>query len=426
MLKRILIELNLFKINSNDRNVQSQIRYQRITTRLYIGLVALSLVILTLCLALTPQIYVKTIENPTPAEFSHFHTLYPSSLQCGCSSISIPYNVFLTIEPHYHQMCSSDLVSPDWLEYLTLSLYGAHYSGDHMDYGRNAGSQFRLLKKLCTEAKQTITNSREQFLNQIFITTQVVSEETFEKQATAFIEEWKAFTINSFLSTLRLIRDTQFGNHLAASGSDSYFDVNVRSNTFILNSSMYYGRCNCMLSPSCHSPMEVYEFWQGTPTPKFEIPGFFMGCFRIEALLSSNLECFYNQTCMDMVNTMIIQHYRGNFIALNATDNLANESIDSVVRKLFVDKWSKNISYKNYFTVCAPQSCTYEYTGRRKLIFLLTSVISIYGGLSTGLQIVLFIILWLMMKVRYSIIAFILLRTPVQGQVVLSMIQIGS
>jgi hypothetical protein len=284
----------------------------------------------------------------------------------------------------------------------------------------NVASHFFLLKSLCTESKQTITNSLEQLLNQTFISSQVISEEIFKSQATTFIEEWKAFTINSFLRTLRLVRATQHGNHLVAVGSNSDFDVNVMSNTFILNSSIDYDQCNCMLSPSCHSTMRAAK---GLAS----VPGFFMGCFRVEALLKSTLECFYNQMCMDIVKFQTqppccaIQDSccrSGNFTALDATRNLPNETVDSVVNKLFVDKWTQNISFKNYFTACAPQSCTYEYTSGQNLVFLVTSIISIFGGLSTGLEIVLLILLWLMMKVRYSLIAFILLRTPVQDQVV--------
>jgi hypothetical protein len=94
------------------------------------------------------------------------------------------------------------------------------------------------------------------------------------------------------------------------------------------------------------------------------------------------------------------------FSALNVTDNLPNETIESVVRNLFVDKWSENISFDNYFTVCAPQSCTYEHTGRRNVVFLTTAVISILGGLQTLLKNIFVVFLWLMTKVRYSLIVF--------------------
>jgi hypothetical protein len=314
-------------------------------------------------------------------------------------------------------MCSSDLVSSTWLEFLSSIASYSSRIDERSEYGQNAGSQFVLLKNLCNGAEQTITNSLEQFLNQTFITNQIISEEIFKLQATAFIEEWKTFTTNSFNRTLQLVRAIQYGNHLAAHRSNSDFDVNVASNTFILNSSISYDQCNCMLSPSCHSPMGVHNLWSDHyHRLMFDIPNFFMGCFRVDALLSSTLECFYNQTCMNSIDDVIQYPYaRINFTALDATRNLPNETIDSVVSKLFVDDWSQNISFLNYFTACAPQSCTYEYIGRKKLLSLATSVTSILGSLSTGLEIIFLVLLWLAMKVRYFLVAFILLKTPVQG-----------
>jgi hypothetical protein len=412
MVKRILRELNFFKINSEDDNDQSQIRYQRLATRIYIVLLGLSMVIITLCLALIPQTYIKTIETPSQAKFSHYYSLYPSSLQCPCSSISIPYDFFLTIEPRYHQMCSSDIVSSAWLSLLNLNLYVERHIDDRYDYIQRAGSQFILLKKLCTETEQTITNSLEQFLNQTFISSQVISKEIFEEQANLLMEEWKTFTKNSFLRTLHLIEEIQYGNHLVARTSNSVFDLNMIPNTFVLNSLVYYNACNCILSPSCHDPMRVYSFWASTPSDKFDMPGFFVGCFPLRALLQSTLECFYNQTCIDIVRdlTQAIQDFRVDVTPLNAARSFRNETINSVVNKLFVDDWSQSISFDKYFTSCAPQSCTYEYIGRRNLISLITSVISIYGGLSTGLQIIFLVLLWIIMKVKYFTIAFIFLR----------------
>jgi hypothetical protein len=409
ILKRILIELNLFKTSSNDNNDQSQIRYQIIATRLYICLLAVSFVILTIYLALTPQTYVETINDPTPAKFSDLHSLYPLSLQCPCSSISIPYDVFLIIEPHYHQMCSSVLVSLNWFLALRRAFGLQFHSGDPNEYTRNAASQFPLLKKLCIEAKDTITNSLEQFLNQTLITTQVIPKEIFESQATAFIVEWKKLTTSTFNRTLQLIRAAYSGNHLTASYFNAFFDVNTRSNRFTLNSSIYYDECNCMISSSCHSPLHVYTVLLGDLCEPFDVSSFFAGCFRVEALLKSTLECFYNQTCMDKIDDATQPpSIRYNFSALNITDNLPNETIESVVRNLFVDKWSENISFDNYFTICAPQSCTYEHTRRRNLVLLIMAVIGIFGGLQTLLKNIFVVFLWLITKVRCSLIVFFL------------------
>jgi hypothetical protein len=308
-------------------------------------------------------------------------------------------------------MCSSDLVSESWVNSLgdyfefIVTMF-ASSANNQLDFVLHGSSQFLLLKVLCNQAKQTINNSLQQFLNQTFVTTQTISKNLFELQATTLIEDWKVVTIKNFLRTLKFIRVTQHGNHLAAAYTNSRFYVKTMLNKSLVNSSVYYDQCNCMLSESCHSPMGI--FVSGIASlHEFDIPGFFMGCFRLEALLSSTLECFYNQTCIDLVTGKFpIPAFRPKFTALNATHNSPNESIDSIARQSFVEKWSNYSSFNNYYMACAPRSCTYEYIRRRKLVSLVTSIISMFGSLATGLKIIFLILLRLMTKVRLFVITF--------------------
>ncbi len=413
MLKRSVVELNLFKSNWTGNNDQSQIHNQRMASRLYIVLVALVLIIFTAYLFLTPQIQMQTVENPSSASFSDLHSRYNSSLQCKCSNISVPYEVFLMVKPHYHQMCRSDLVSESLLNSLAIYLeliallFPIGSSSKVLHYAFNGGSQFFLLKVLCGEAQRTIDNSLQQFFKQTFVTTQAISENLFELQVTALIKDWKAVTINNFIHTLQLIRAIQHGNHLAAADSNSRFYVKPMLNKSLLNSSVYYDQCNCMLSKLCHSPLRVFNYKVDATRPLFEIPGFFMGCFRLEALLSSTLECFYNQTCMDKVNTNVLLFGKqSNFTALNATGNSPYESIDSVASRLFVEEWSNYSSFNSYYKACAPDLCIYEDMRRLKLMSLVTSIIGIFGSLTSGFKISFLLFLWLMIKVRLFVIIF--------------------
>jgi hypothetical protein len=308
-------------------------------------------------------------------------------------------------------MCSSTVVSEPWLNKLLgnfdfiIGVYGANSNA--LNYAFSSASQFLLLKVLCDQTNQTISNSLEQFLNQTFVSTQVISKNLFELQATTLIEDWKAATINNFIHTIQFIRVIQHGNHLAAADSNSRFDVKRMSNKSLLNSMVYYDQCNCMLSKSCHSLMGVFDYRTEFIDLQFKIPGFFMGCFRLEALLSSTLECFYNQTCMDKVNAQALWWSgQTNFTALNATRNSPNESIDSVASQLFVEQWSNYSSFNNYYMACAPRSCAYEYIRRRKLVSLVTSIIGMFGSLTTGLKIIFFVLLRLMAKVRLFVITF--------------------
>lgn len=51
-----------------------------------------------------------------------------------------------------------------------------------------------------------------------------------------------------------------------------------------------------------------------------------------------------------------------------------------------VENWSKEIDYSLYFTECAPQYCTYSVTQRRDVIFLVTTLFGLFGGLNIALK----------------------------------------
>ena len=406
-LKKILVELNLFKITTNDNNAERQVRYQRITTRIYIALLLISLIIMTFYLARTSKIDMKTIENPTISQFLSLKSNHSSSLQCSCSNISIPYNTFFTIKPQYHQMCSSDIISSSWLElHSIINLMQRDFI--HVAYDINAGSLFVLLSTLCDYSQQTINISYQVFGKSMLVTAQVISEEQFRSETDEVINNWQKTTINNFRHTIQLIRSIYHGNHLAGAYANSFLDLSQRWHVFpsqlLLNSSFYYDQCNCMLSARCHSPMKAYDVTSSVAVYLFDIPGLYMGCSRLEALLSSTLECFYNQTCMDrIIDSVILSWYKGselNFTVLNSSLNSANETIESVANRMFVDKWVQNISYNNYYMACAPSTCTYEYTRKPSLMTIITSVISIFGGLTSGLKILFIIFLYLLAKVR--------------------------
>ena len=118
-LIKLVREANLFKqYPSTDR----QIRYQRYATRLHICLLSVSVGILAVYTLLSESTHRETVFHPTESEYLRLAQAYPSSLSCPCTSISMPYSTFISIEPHYHQLCSSDLISSQWILY-TYSAY---------------------------------------------------------------------------------------------------------------------------------------------------------------------------------------------------------------------------------------------------------------------------------------------------------------
>ncbi|CAF4312174.1 unnamed protein product, partial [Adineta steineri] len=80
-----------------------------------------------------------------------------------------------------------------------------------------------------------------------------------------------------------------------------------------------------------------------------------------------------------------------NFSALNQNLSQPNEKIEMIINRLMVEKWFSNISFSLYYKKCAPLSCTYQYDGRNNLFISITTIISIFGGLSLALKLLIMI-----------------------------------
>jgi hypothetical protein len=55
---------------------------------------------------------------------------------------------------------------------------------------------------------------------------------------------------------------------------------------------------------------------------------------------------------------------------------------------LMIDRWEPNIIYEDYYAACAPLSCTYVIKGRTSPIYIITTIIGFFGGLTVAGKII--------------------------------------
>ncbi|CAF4672582.1 unnamed protein product, partial [Rotaria sp. Silwood2] len=291
-IKKAVIDLNLFKhYPSNDR----QIRYQRYATRLYLILIVISVGSLSVYHLIRKRIQRKTILNPSLSKYLELSQINSIDLYCPCTSISTSYSTLISIEVHYHQLCSSYLVSSRWIAYSNSI---SRILGDLYDYRNHAGNQFQTLSMFCEQAQQIMNNSLSIFLKTNLFSLQVIRKNQLKSQLDSAIEDWKSSKINQFISTIDLIRNTTQGNQLMNRLNIFFqFPDDVRT---ILEPRIY-GDCNCAFFASlCSTPMEIFAY-----SYILLIENFYVGCYLIDALLLSTLECFYNKICMSNINIFL-------------------------------------------------------------------------------------------------------------------------
>ena len=75
-------------------------------------------------------------------------------------------------------------------------------------------------------------------------------------------------------------------------------------------------------------------------TQKFTIPGFLTGCFVIESLLLSSLQCFYDEQCFNNVTYYVNPTLSLNATALNASASTTftpNSTVKEMIDQLMVE-----------------------------------------------------------------------------------------
>ncbi|CAF1630987.1 unnamed protein product [Rotaria sordida] len=63
-----------------------------------------------------------------------------------------------------------------------------------------------------------------------------------------------------------------------------------------------------------------------------------------------------------------------------------NTSIGTLLDEFFLEEWIVKASYEGYFAACAPTHCTFKYVTRNNMLYVATSILGLYGGLTIGLR----------------------------------------
>ena len=60
--------------------------------------------------------------------------------------------------------------------------------------------------------------------------------------------------------------------------------------------------------------------------------------------------------------------------------------IRDYIEQLFVEQWSTEVNFTNYFDRCAPQQCTYSVIDMTNFSFAIATLLGLYGGLTAILR----------------------------------------
>ncbi|CAF1014585.1 unnamed protein product [Adineta steineri] len=388
-LRDYIRKINFF----NDAETTSVID-QLFATRIVIFLMTIALIIIITWASLTIQTHSVTIPSPSETIFKQLSVRYPNTLSCRCTQTSIHHHQFLSFDPQYHPICTSQFISHLFISALSKINISDYYISD---YRIIVSSHFQLLKLLCETVKQMIDDSLFIFDSKYFTTTQVLSIEKFEAQINQLIKQLKSTTMTDMKHTSDYLGLIIFQNGIYSALQTKYrIQYTPNSNTYSQPSNEYntlITTCSCETNAACVSQAELYYFqgyFLGNSSTAdriklmyflgriFSIPGMMVGCSPYSSLLQSSLQCFYDQSCIQQMQTFI--HGFSLLSPLSSSHFQPDATIENLLNELFIDSWNEKRNFSAYFDICSPLSCTYTYDRRFNLLHIIVTIISLFGG----------------------------------------------
>lgn len=346
---------------------------RRLRSLLYIVLLILTLSSLCFASILTRQTINSEISKPSLQIYEQLSTPYLHSLRCSCAQASVQYKSFMNLSiPRQHQICSSSFITDEWLSTLIPSDPLSAYSAK--DFRKIAIGTFQLLASLCRLSEKYLINEIFNLMARNYINSYLISRIQFDKQMQSIINQFQMTIPIEFLTTLQLIRNMISDNTLMTVFETNWQWTSLNLDhirdywgiTLYTEPIVYNGSCNCGLSSQCVEQSSIAF-------------GLMIGCYPLEALFKSTLECLYDESCFPQ-----IQSVSRPFQSLNqpiSSRYEKNSTVESIVNQLMIEQWTSNIIYEKYYDVCAPISCSYSYIKYRLSLDVLALLLGLYGGL---------------------------------------------
>ncbi|CAF1442062.1 unnamed protein product [Adineta ricciae] len=382
-------QLNNLKIFS-PRDFDSRIdritakRLGQWSTRLYIILFITGLVILSLYTIIRPESQTKIFYEPSFARYNHLVEKYRNQLKCFCSSIASKHNEFVILEPQFHQICSSPFASDQWRINITSGLVRDLLPYPRTDYRRFFSAHLQFLHGLCDLSLELINNSVHQFHTSFFITTQLLSKTEFNQRLDSSIEQIQSNTPKAFTQLLVLIRKINHADAVISTYGTNYEYIipwNTINEVYAPTQSITYDNCSCDLDLNCTSQAMFHSKSERIP-----IKGLKIGCTPSESFLQSTLECFYDQSCLKLIEGYINTTHSSIPLSTTMNNFSTNRTVLQLVSNLFVEEFLPAIDYSVYFERCKPSYCSYTYIQKFNVLYVVTLVIALQGGLSIFLK----------------------------------------
>jgi hypothetical protein len=253
-------------------------------------------------------------------------------------------------------------------------------------------------------ARESVRSSVRSFLVATMFSNRLITRRQFDEEINDILNRFQHTTVVAFGRSLDLMRLLIHVNAIMAfpifnwkilsdeqrHGQDcAFFNQPAISTDEQSNQS-----CSCATSRTCNVPAFLLST---NGTVKYKYPGFVYGCQLPESVFLSSWSCLYSSACIDELRLNLnlapgyLEWYHegtGKPVVLNATETRfnVNDTIETLAYSMFIESWTRNVSYERYFNSCASTSCTYTYHYRFDRMEMFTTFLSVFSGLSLAIR----------------------------------------
>ncbi|CAF4238804.1 unnamed protein product, partial [Rotaria sordida] len=173
-------------------------------------------------------------------------------------------------------------------------------------------------------SRQAVIDALKEYAATAILSPNALSRDVVTTYIGTSIEQFQKTTLDSFRSHIHFILSLLTEHRFISALRTNFYTRGVLgSNNFVTfpaiypqqvdttqSSSILSETCQCDRTNNCIYPAGIYnqtksiipnEIFSLDVSPLFMIPGFQVGCLPQNALFQSTLECFFNQTCLDIV-----------------------------------------------------------------------------------------------------------------------------
>ncbi len=148
--------------------------------------------------------------------------------------------------------------------------------------------------------------------------------------------------------------------------------------------------CYCRTHFTC-SEQTVFKIGN-TSVP---VPGWYTGCYIIDSLLHSTLQCYYDPVCTHSIYVAygildgdpLLRPRPLNVTRATMSRIPPNATVRDCISELFVENWNVKKDFEAYYAACQPTQCTYTERIRKNFISTATTIVALLGGLTKALDI---------------------------------------